>query len=102
MGDAEAPPTVVAAGGYVGPPDEAGVVESGYSVCPEWRARGYATELTRALAAHAAAQPGVTRVIAHTTAANPGSVKVLERSGFVAAGAGAEPGTLRFEYVRPA
>jgi RimJ/RimL family protein N-acetyltransferase len=43
----------------------------------------------------------VTRVVAHTTAANPASVAVLERSGFVAAGAGAEPGTLRFEYAGP-
>lgn len=51
---------------------------------------------------HAARRPGVTLVQAHTTAANPASVRVLERSGFLPAGAGAEPGTLRFEYAAPA
>lgn len=100
--DADVAATVVGAGGYFGPPTEAGVVELGYSVCPEWRGQGYATELTSALAGHAARQPGVTRVQAHTTAANPASVRVLERSKFVPAGPGAEPGTLRFEYAAPA
>ena len=98
-GDADAPATVVAGGGYFGPPTDAGVVELGYSVCPEWRGRGYATELADALAAHAARQAGVTRVIAHTTAANPGSMLVLARSGFVSTGPGADPGMLRFEYA---
>jgi RimJ/RimL family protein N-acetyltransferase len=92
----------VAGGGYFGPPTEAGVVELGYSVCPEWRGRGYAQELARALAAHAARQPRVTRVIAHTTAANPASIRVLGGSGFVPDGTGAERGTLRFAYVPPA
>jgi RimJ/RimL family protein N-acetyltransferase len=100
--DAAAPATVVAAGGYFGPPTDAGVVELGYSVCAEWRGRGFAAELAGALAAHAARQPGVTKVIAHTTAANPASLRVLARSGFVPAGAGTEPGALRFEYVVPA
>jgi RimJ/RimL family protein N-acetyltransferase len=97
--DALAPATVVAGGGYFGPPSDDGVVEIGYSVCDEWRGRGYATELAGALAAHAAAQPGVTRVIAHTTAANPASIAVLERCGFIHVGPGAEPGTMRFEQA---
>lgn len=100
--DAEAPATVVAGGGFFGPPSAEGVVELGYSVCPEWRGRGYATELAAALAAHAVRQPSVTRVVAHTTAANPASVRVLERSGFVPAGPGTEPGTLCFAFVLPA
>ena len=98
--DAETPSaTVVAGGGYFGPPNADGVVELGYSVCPEWRGQGYATELASALAAHAARQPRVARVIAHTSAANPASVRVLERSRFVLAGVGLEPETLRFEYL---
>lgn len=101
VADAEAPATVVACGGYVGPPTPEGTVELGYSVCPEWRGRGYATELTRALAMHAAGRPGVARVVAHTTAANPASIAVLHRSGFVPAGPGEYPDTLRFEYVPP-
>lgn len=100
--DEEAPATVVACGGYFGPPTEAGVVELGYSVCPEWRGRGFATELAGALAAHAARQPGVTRVVAHTDYGNPASVRVLVRSGFAPDGAGAEPGMVRFAYVPPA
>jgi ribosomal-protein-alanine N-acetyltransferase len=96
--DAAAPAELVAGGGYFGPPNADGVVELGYSVCPEWQGQGYATELVTSLAAHAAAQPGVNRVIAHTTAENPASVRVLEHSGFAARGAGAEAGTLRFEY----
>lgn len=97
--DEAAPATVVAGGGYFGPPDEHGVVELGYSVCPEWRGRGYATELAGALAAHAARQASVQRVIAHTTAANPASIRVLERSGFVPVGVGTEAGTLRFQFA---
>lgn len=96
--DDEAPRTVVAGGGYFGPPTPEGVVEIGYSVCPEWRRRGYATQVARALTVHAARQPGVTRVIAHAMADNPASAAVLRRSGFVLDGPGAEPGTLRFLY----
>jgi [ribosomal protein S5]-alanine N-acetyltransferase len=97
--DVHAPATVVAGGGYFGPPSPEGVVELGYSVCPEWRGRGYATELASALAAHAARQPGLTAVIAHCTTANPASIRVLERSGFVRSGAGEAPGTLRFVFA---
>ena len=39
---------LVAAGGYFGPP-AGGSVEIGYSVIPEARERGYATELVEAL-----------------------------------------------------
>lgn len=93
------PCTLVAGGGYFGPPAADGIVEIGYSVCPESRRRGYATEIATVLAAHASRLPGVTLVIAHTTLDNPGSVAVLERSGFVAVGAGTETDTIRFEYA---
>lgn len=96
--DGLAPCTLVACGGYFGPPTGEGVVEIGYSVCPEWQRRGYATEIASALAAHACRSPGVTTVIAHTDIDNPGSVAVLERAGFVRVGVGPEPDTIRFEY----
>jgi RimJ/RimL family protein N-acetyltransferase len=99
--DREHEATVVGGGGYFGPPGADGAVEIGYSVCPEWRGRGYAAEMAGALAAHAAAQPGVARVIAHTSATNPASIAVLERVGFAMAGPGAEAGTLRFEWSPP-
>ncbi|MES2523480.1 MAG: GNAT family N-acetyltransferase [Gemmatimonadota bacterium] len=100
--DAENPATIVAGGGYFGPPSAAGLVEIGYSVCPEWQRHGYAAELASALAAHAMRQPGVARVQAQTTAENVKSVRVLERSGFVSIGIGTEPGTVRFDFVAPA
>ena len=40
---------LVACGGYFGPPLADGTVEIGYSVVPEWRRHGYATELVQAL-----------------------------------------------------
>ncbi|MHB8649207.1 MAG: GNAT family N-acetyltransferase, partial [Gaiellaceae bacterium] len=42
--------TVVGDVGFIGPPDESGIVEVGYSVIPDRRRRGYATEA--ALFAH--------------------------------------------------
>lgn len=92
------PATVVGAGGYLGPPSDEGVVEIGYSLTPEWRGRGYATELAAALAARAAAHPGVRCVVAHTGDANPASIAVLTRAGFVREGPGAEPDSVRFVF----
>jgi RimJ/RimL family protein N-acetyltransferase len=96
--DDATPATVVGAGGYFGPPDADGVVEIGYSLTPEWRGRGYATELATALATRVAALPGVRRVVAHTGDANPASIAVLTRAGFVREGPGAEPGSVRFVF----
>jgi RimJ/RimL family protein N-acetyltransferase len=95
--DTEAPRTLVGAGGYFGPPDAAGTVEIGYSMLPGWQQRGYATQMVRALVANAFAFATVKRVIAHTHSENTASVAVLLRSGFVNAGAGREPGTMRFD-----
>lgn len=95
--DAQSPRALVGAGGYFGPPDAEGIVEIGYSVLPEWRRMGYASELVRALLERAFGQAQVTKVIAHTTEANPASIGVLLRCGFVAVGAGQEADTLRFE-----
>jgi [ribosomal protein S5]-alanine N-acetyltransferase len=98
--DAENPRTLVGAGGYFGPPDSQGVVEIGYSVLPEWQRQGYASEIARALVEQAFTHAQVAKVIAHTMESNPASIGVLLRCGFLAAGAGAEVGTLRFEHRR--
>lgn len=89
---------LVGSGGYFGPPAEDGTVEIGYSLCPEWRGAGYATELTRALVKHATYLDGVTRVIAHTNVDNPASVAVLLRSNFAQADISDQPDTLLFEW----
>jgi ribosomal-protein-alanine N-acetyltransferase len=90
---------LVAGAGYLGPPAD-GVVEIGYSVVPEARGRGFATEIVEALTLRALCVDGVHSVIAHTLAANTGSQRVLQRCGFLPAGAGAQPGLIRFERAR--
>lgn len=87
---------LLGAGGYFGPPGVDGDVEIGYSVLPEWQGRGYASETVRLLVDHAFSFDTVKRVVAHTAEDNAASIKVLARCGFIPAGAGAEPGTLRF------
>lgn len=87
---------LVASAGFMGPPKR-GLVEIGYSVVPERRRLGYATELVEALAAHALQMPGVDRVIGHVKESNVTSQRVLERCGFVGVGTGSEPGHDRFE-----
>ncbi len=90
-----ATPTLVAAAGFLGPPDADGTAEIGYSVIPEATGRGFATEAVRALGTWAVGN-GATRVIAHTTRANEASIAVLVHCGFVEDGPGAETGTIRF------
>lgn len=100
-----APPgaaALIGSGGYFGPPGTDGVVEIGYSVVPESRARGFATELVQSLVSRAFSVPEVLRVIAHTTPHNLGSVTVLERCGFSLIGLGSEPGTVQYGTARPA
>jgi ribosomal-protein-alanine N-acetyltransferase len=98
--DAHSPRALVGAGGYFGPPDSEGVVEIGYSVLPEWRRMGYASELVQTLLERAFGHAQVTKMIAHTTESNPASIGVLLRCGFLAVGAGQEADTLRFERDR--
>ena len=98
--DAQGPRALVGAGGYFGPPDSEGVVEIGYSVLPEWRRMGYASELVQVLLERAFSHAQVTKVIAHTTESNAASIGVLLRCGFLAADVGKEAGTLRFERCR--
>lgn len=92
-------PTLVAAGGFLGPPQD-GEIGLGYSVLPQFEGRGYASELAAGLLRWALAQPGVTRIAAETEWANPASVRVLEKVGFTSAGPGAESGGTRFELIR--
>ncbi len=93
-----APATLVGSGGYMGPPTPEGTVEIGYSVLPEYRGRGFATEIATALVTRALAAPGVTQVIAHARIDNPASVRVLERCGFVHVAATLDPGLRRWRY----
>ena len=68
--------------GFVGPPDESGSVEVGYSVIPDRRRRGYATEAARAIVEWALSQPGVEMIVAGCDSDNAPSIRTLERLGF--------------------
>jgi uroporphyrinogen-III synthase len=90
-------PALVGCGGYLGPPDEAGSVEIGYSICEQWRGQGLAKELVQALVNRALAL-GAKKIVAHTSEANPASIAVLLGCGFQQA-IGSESEQLQFEIA---
>jgi ribosomal-protein-alanine N-acetyltransferase len=94
--------TLIGSCGYKGPPSVDGTVEIGYGIVAEHRRRGYASEATRGLLAHAFANPAVRRVIAETLPELLPSIGVLEKCGFRLIGEGSEPGVIRFELARAA
>ena len=94
-------PTLAGIAGFKGPPDADGVVEVGYSILPERRRRGLATEAVGALVAKAFATDGVRSVVAETYPGLEASIGVLEKLGFEKAGAGSEPGVVRYRLQRP-
>ena len=69
--------------GFMGPPDGSGRVELGYSVVPERRRQGYATEAARGIVHWVLDQPEVNVVVAGCDVANVGSIRTLQRIGFV-------------------
>jgi len=69
--------------GFLGKPDDNQTVEIGYSVLPEYRQKGYATEMTRALVEWAFSTGKVRRVIAHTLMDNEPSLGVLKKLNFI-------------------
>ncbi|WP_223178703.1 GNAT family N-acetyltransferase [Streptomyces boluensis] len=72
--------------GFHGPPDEAGMVEVGYSVAPEFRRRGYARATLVELLCRAAAEPTVTTVRAAISPGNAASLATVSGFGFVEVG----------------
>jgi ribosomal-protein-alanine N-acetyltransferase len=89
--------TVVGDIGFMGPPGLDGSIEVGYSVIPDRRGRGYATEAARAIVDWALRQPGVRMVVAGCDKDNVPSVRTLERIGFSRTGEAA--GQLRWRYA---
>lgn len=82
--------------GFKGPVGAAGMVEIGYSLLPDFRHAGLATEMVKGLIEWARRNPGVKTIEAETTPDNLRSIRVLERAGFEAAGDGLEPGSRRY------
>ena len=95
----KSPATLVASGGFLAPPDEAGVTETGFSVVADYRGHGYATEMVKALTLWAFTDHRVNTIIAHTSTHNIASRNVLDRTGFHLIGHEVE--NLRYELRRP-
>jgi ribosomal-protein-alanine N-acetyltransferase len=86
---------LIAGAGFLGPPSNA-AVEIGYSVVQAARGHGYATEIVRALVAHAFEHAAVHEVVAHTSDENVASTQVLLHCGFSRVGHGSEPGSVEY------
>lgn len=69
--------TVIGDGGFHGPPDEAGVVEIGYSVVSSYRRQGYARAMLTELLARATADPAVRTVRATIRSDNTPSLATI-------------------------
>ena len=67
--------------GFKGGPDEHGMIEIGYSILPEYRGAGYATEMARGLINWVFQNLSIARITAECLDDNIGSVKVLEKIG---------------------
>ena len=91
---------LIASGGFLGPPNEVGEVEIGYSVHQDWQGNGYATELVGELVKYAFEDIRTRRIVAHTTRQNPASCRVLEHLGFCDSGCRSEALTIQYELIR--
>ncbi|GAA3077490.1 RimJ/RimL family protein N-acetyltransferase [Kribbella aluminosa] len=74
---------VVGYAGFHGPPDEAGMVEIGYTVDPPYRRQGHARSIVTALLERAAAEPLVQTVRATISPTNQASLATIAGFGFV-------------------
>lgn len=92
--------TLIGNGGFKGPPSADGVIEIGYSIVPEQRRRGLATEACLALMTWALRDPRVRLLTAETFPHLTPSIGVMRNLGMVHLGDGSEPGTIRYGVLR--
>ncbi|MFG2303970.1 GNAT family N-acetyltransferase [Actinacidiphila glaucinigra] len=83
---AEPEGVVVGYAGFHGPPDEAGMVEIGYSVAPGHRRQGYARTMLTELLRRAAAESGVRTARVTISPQNTPSLATISGFGFVEVG----------------
>lgn len=67
---------------YLGPADEAGEIELGYSIGSEHWGRGVATEASKAMVRFGFERAGLERIAGFAMPVNVGSWRVLEKAGF--------------------
>ncbi|MCO5220165.1 MAG: GNAT family N-acetyltransferase [Thermomicrobiales bacterium] len=77
---------IVGHAGFHGPPDNAGMVEIGYTIEPEFRRRGYARATVAALIDYAASDPDVTTIRASVSPDNAASLATIRPFGFTHVG----------------
>lgn len=73
--------TIIGDMGFKGSPDEEGAINIGYSIVPDQRGKGYASEMGKALVQWGLSQPGVKKVVATCSPDNHPSIKVLQKIG---------------------
>jgi RimJ/RimL family protein N-acetyltransferase len=83
---AEPEGVVVGYAGFHGPPDEAGMVEVGYSVDPAYRRQGYARTMLTELVHRSAAEAAVRTVRVTISPENAASLATISGFGFVEVG----------------
>lgn len=86
--------------GFKGRPDAQGSVEISYSILPDHRGIGLASEAVTRLVAWAFEHQNVNEVSAETLPYLVQSIRVLEKNGFQRAGAGSEYGVVRYALAR--
>ena len=86
--------------GFKGRPDEAGLVEIGYSVMSQYRSKGYATEAVGRLLLWAFSHQNVQGVCAETLPHLQQSIRVMEKNGLCFTGPGSEHGVIRYAVQR--
>ncbi len=91
--------TVVGVAGYVGQPSPLGEVEMGVSLLPEWRGKGYGTEMVSALIDNAFSDPRVGGIIANVSPFNLPARKLMESCGLLRV-TGKPSRLLRYERTR--
>ncbi|MDF9558550.1 GNAT family N-acetyltransferase [Bacillus tropicus] len=73
--------TIIGDMGFKGSPDEEGAINIGYSIVPDQRGKGYASEMGKALVQWGLSQPDVKKIVATCSPDNHPSIKVLQKIG---------------------
>jgi ribosomal-protein-alanine N-acetyltransferase len=90
--------TIIGDMGLKGGPNEEGSADVGYSIIPEYRNHGYATEMLRGLISWAFIDKDIKVITADCLDDNIGSIRVLEKAGLHRVGA--EDNMLKWEIRR--